>query len=404
MNNVIQDKKLPLLDLLFIFYYAYLAINPKMNVQFSLLNFVVIEIIYAIYVYMVDNSLRRIIKTLFFGAVIIALLLTFATEIVTVDANAEDREVKSLISMFHLFFSMCFPLLMSYRLINNGTQKQRLIAMLFVFSVFFVIIQVTWVELQINARILKSQMEANIDGDNALIGGYHFVCASPILVSALFYSAMRSKQKMVRFCLYGLSAFFVVFLSKSMYSIALLSGVLGIATCFYSQSGHRYKTLYLAAPFIVWFLAPMLLTFVISILDEGDTKLRMTELYNFFTTGDLGDDDLAARFDLYGKSILAFVTSPIWGNFHLGFNPHSTAFELLARIGLLGFIPFYMMLKGSFSLMHKTLSSWSVLPCLSSFVLMCLTNPVHASLPLNISLWFMAPLLYNFIDNFNKKI
>ena len=402
MNNVKHNKKLPLLELLFIMYYAFLAINPKMNVQVPLINFLLIELAYAVYIYYRDLSIRHLVSTFLWCASIIALLFTFTTSIPYIGANVPNREIKSLVTMCHYFFSLVFPILLTYRLLSCGSKIQKLIVLLFTTVVLFTIIQITWAELLVNERILKSQMAADLESDNALVGGYSFVCAGPILASSIFYAAIKCRQKLIKSGLFLLCGLLIVFLSKSMYSIALLAAVLGIASCFYAESNNRYKKLYLAAPFIVWFLAPEILTFVINILDDGDTKLRMSELYYFFTTGDLGDDDLGARFNLYGRSLVAFIKSPIWGNFYLGFNPHSTAFEILASIGLLGFVPFYKMLEKSFTTTKKLLPSWSILPCLSSFGLMCLTNPIHASLPMNISLWLVAPLLYDVINQ-NKK-
>ena len=113
MNNVIQNKKLPLLEMLFIMYYAFLAINPKMNVQVPLINFLLIELAYAVYIYYRDLSIRHLVSTFLWCSLIIALLFTFTTSIPYIGANVPNREIKSLVTMRHSVFSLVFPILLN---------------------------------------------------------------------------------------------------------------------------------------------------------------------------------------------------------------------------------------------------------------------------------------------------
>lgn len=381
-------------------FFVFLAINPEMNAKVPILNFLAVELVYAMYVYWKEPTLRKLISSLFFSSLIIALLFTFTTSINTIAQNVSNREFKAMISMMNSFFSLCFPVLLMYRLLVHGSKWQKYSMLIFSSVVLFIILQVTMAELAINERILKSQMSSDMEGGtNAMIGGYSFVCAAPMLAASSFYAFIRSKKSVVRWVLLAVSLFFVVFMSKSMYAIALLAGVFGMSACLYSVSNSKNKKMYIIAPIILWFIAPAIIQFVVGFMGDGDTRLRLLELYDFFTTGEFGDDDLGARMELYGKGMATFFSNPIWGAYNMTFNPHSTAIEILASEGILGFIPFYLMLKKSFNMVGTLLPSWSVLPCLLSFGLMCMTNPIHASLPLNISLWFLSPLLYNVIEN-----
>ena len=140
-------------------------------------------------------------------------------------------------------------------------------------------------------------------------------------------------------------------------------------------------------------------------LDDGDTKLRMIELRDFFMSGDFGDEDLGARMEFYRRGIMAFFQSPIWGNYHLGFNSHSTIIEILASTGIIGGYSLFVLLRQAFIILKVLNRNYSILPICSTFLFMAMTNPVHSSPPLNISLWLIVPLLYSLLPiNRNYEI
>lgn len=399
-----HQYKLSFIELLFIICYVSVCLSPKLNVSFPMLYFVIIEIIYVLYIMYKEPRLQKNIVIFFLSSLIIALLYTYTTSIVYVSENVSNRATKSIVTMFDSYFSFSFPIFVSYRLLTRASTNQKLFVLIFSSIVLFVILNITWGELQVNARVLKSQMEADLESDNPLVGGYQFVCAAPILLTASFYAFLRSANKLLKYALLAVSVFFVIFLIESMYSIALLAGLLGIITCLYCTVSGRYKKLFLILPFVILPVLPVLLNLFIGILDdESDTKLRMMELYNFFTSGNLAADDLGARIHLYGRSIKEFLSSPIWGVYQVPFNPHSTIFEILASLGILGFIPFVKILKGTFSIENRLLQDWSILPCFIALIFMALTNPIHTSLPLNVSMWLLVPLLYDTVQTINIK-
>lgn len=398
MNN---KQKLSYIEVVFIIFFTFISINPKMNVMFSMLNYLAIELVYAVYVAFKEKTLSKYLKITFLCSLVLAFLFTFTVEIKVV-SGVDNIKIKSFISMFNSFFSLSFPLLMFYRLKLHASAFQKILVLTVLSLTLFIIFQVTWDELAINARLMKSQMEADINsGNNLLVGGYTFVCAGSILATASFYSFLRASNRILKYLMAGVCMFFILFLVKSMYAIAFLSALLGMFACFYSQSSSKHRYWFIISPIIIWFLAPTFLTFLIGMLDDGDTKTRMMEIFDFISTGSFGDDDLGYRMELYGKGMMAFFSSPIWGNYDIPFNPHSTIIEILSSLGLIGGYAFFCILRKSFILLKILLTEWSVIPCLSAFLLMALTNPIHASQPLNISFWLIVPLLYDFVSFVN---
>ena len=398
MNSQSNNRGLAFVELAFILVYIYLCISPKMNILVPVHLFLGLELLYSVFVYILDKKIRKLILIFAFTSLLIAVFFSVLTSIVYIESTASNRILKSIVTMLNSFYGLVFPLFLYYRIHMNASVKQKYLFLALSSIVLVVVFNITLAELEINARALKSQMQASLEG-NPMVGGYNFVCAAPVLATGTFYCFIMASHKLVKLLLLLVSFFFIYFLSKSMYSIALLSGVLGMASCLYAVSKSHYKRLFWLVPILGWICAPFVLDFVIDILEEGDTKLRMQELYNFFTSGDLGDDDLGARMNLYYKGIMAFLSSPIWGNYELRFNPHSTIIEILASIGLMGGVCFYKSLKTAFLTLSQLLSGFSILPCLFAFLFMALTNPIHSSPILNISLWLLIPLLYNIFDN-----
>jgi O-antigen ligase len=119
------------------------------------------------------------------------------------------------------------------------------------------------------------------------------------------------------------------------------------------------------------------------------------ELYSFFTSGDTSGYNLNGRFTLYGKSIEAFLNSPIIGNRHLDFDGHATCLTVLADTGIIGGIPFYYLLISMNKRMKALLSenAKNFLPAYFCLLCMGFSNPIHNSLPLAFAVWFIVPLI-----------
>lgn len=398
-------SKLPFLEFAFILFYTYICLNPNMNVAISMVQFLFMHLIYTFYLIFKDKKIYRTSVKLLCASFVIALMYVATTSMVFIDNNASNRYIKGFLTMMNNYYGLIFPVFLFYRIAVCASQKQKWILLILSVAVLVVVMKTTMVELQINERILKSRMMASLSDDNSLVGGYTFVCAAPILASGCFYAFLLCRNNIMRWCMLLCTLLLLYFLIKSMYSIALLSAVLGICFCFYVRSSADMKKLYIVAPLITWLIAPYLLDHFIGFLDDGDTKLRMIELRDFFMSGDFGDEDLGARMEFYRRGIMAFFQSPIWGNYHLGFNSHSTIIEILASTGIIGGYSLFVLLRQAFIILKVLNRNYSILPICSTFLFMAMTNPVHSSPPLNISLWLIVPLLYSLIPiNRNYEI
>ena len=398
MNFSLKRNRISYIELVFIALMAVLFISPEINRMVSLTQLLFIEILYSVTISFSDSRVRKIVTTNLACAFAIALLYTFTTEIVYIETGASHRFIKSILTVLCQYYSLTFPVLMFYRVafLTNKTQRWILLAIT-VFSIISVM-QYTLVELAINEKISKSGMGVSDDMNKKAIGGYSFICAIPLLATTLFYEFTKNKSVIIKVVFITLVFFSLFFIIKSQYSIALIAGFLGIMTAFivFMKKNHRIRLIILIT--ILLFGLPSILDLFINQV-EGDVHLRMIEVRHFITTGELGDDDMAARMNLYGKSLVAFFESPLWGNYRLGFNAHSTFLEVLASLGILGAGPLFLCLKKSFKVLKSLIDRRLIVMLVIPFIFMGLTNPIHASLPLNMVLWFVCPLLYISLNN-----
>ena len=148
---------------------------------------------------------------------------------------------------------------------------------------------------------------------------------------------------------------------------------------------------------IIVLLLPVILKLLIGLSDSELLNQRLQEIYNTLTgvSQNSEESDLWARMELYGKCILAFMQSPIWGNRTLDFNGHSTFLCVLADLGVIGGFIIYKLFKKSFDFMKEQLGDrypyYSPLVC--QVILMGLTNPIHSTPSIFIMLFFLCPLL-----------
>ena len=393
-------NKLPFLEWVFILFFAFICLNPKMNALISMPIFLSLELIYILYIIVVESRLRAFVVGLITCSMVIAMMYVFTTASVYIGQDAAYRELKSFVAIFFSYLSLCFPILMTYRLLLYGSAFQKKSILVILMTLLALIFYVTWGELSVNERIMKARMSSSLDDDgNALVGGYTFICACAVLLSSVFYAFRLCDHKILRLGLLLITCFLLFFIIRSLYTIALIAGVLGMLATIRIKNMRFFVPVIIALPYFF----PLLLQWIINILGEGDIKYRMMEIHSLLITGTLGEGDLAARMKLYGRGLVAFCSSPLWGNYSLGFNPHSTIIELLASVGLLGFVPFVIILKKTFRQVQNIQPQWSIASVFIAFLFMAMTNPIHASLPLNITMWLFVPLLYDNVSLLNAK-
>ena len=149
------------------------------------------------------------------------------------------------------------------------------------------------------------------------------------------------------------SFYLAIYVSE--YTTALLFAILPLLLLF-SKKGLDYKStrmlvlLYIGIAVIVMPLLPVVIQFFDSSIGSHLISARLSEVSDFvsnpqYATSD-SQSDLISRRSLYLKSYGSFLQSPIWGSLsYKKLGGHSTFFDILGFLGLIGGALYYFLWK-----------------------------------------------------------
>ena len=195
-----------------------------------------------------------------------------------------------------------------------------------------------------------------------------------------------------------------IFLINADYTLALLITLVGVILVGFSNiKSPVNKFIYVLICLICVTLIPSVLKLMYTYLPAGDISLRVKEIYNFVSSGDLSGYNLNSRLSLYGATLQAFANSPIVGNRYLDFDGHGTFITVLSDTGIMGAIPMFTLLFAARKYVKNILGEHNKVftPVFIVFVLMGIVNPIHATDALSFTMWCVAPLTIDYF--FNKE-
>ena len=215
-------------------------------------------------------------------------------------------------------------------------------------------------------------------------------------MALLPYLYGQCKHGGYKFGVVALGIFLFVFLLLAQYTLAILiAGVGFMLQIIIRLKDPSYKVLIVGCLILSFIAAPLLLNFVAARVPSQQMAARLREIANFFSLGDVSSDNLGVRLQLYWKAIKAFFKSPLFGNYKLGFDPHSSFLAMFADIGILGGLAFtslYVLAKKQCNQLLSKAQQQAFLPAFVCLILMGLTNPIHSADPLVMAIWLFVPL------------
>lgn len=395
-NNGLKKNKIAWLELAFIMLFSVYYILPSVSNSMNILVPITAGLMYIVYITLKDAKAGVKIIGYLFVILFIALAYILLTDTATISKSLEAVKLKQFIATFNQYFCMYLPAVFLYRTVKKANVNQKKLMLAFTFAlIIFVIIQ-TLQELAINPDAIRQwSMFEELDDDN--IGNYYFVYSIPILLVAISVCLPNFNKIQVVAAVLSM-VFLFYFLLKAQYTLALIITVIGLLVqLFVSLKSDFSKAMLLLAATVGAFFVPNVLEFAYTSVKSEQVSIRLKELYDFFTSGSTGGYNLNGRLTLYGKSALAFLKSPIIGNRHLDFDGHATCLTVLADTGIIGGIPFYYLLISAWKKTKLILNQEGkrYFPVYMCLLLMGFTNPIHTSLPLAITVWYIAPLLIN---------
>lgn len=216
------------------------------------------------------------------------------------------------------------------------------------------------------------------------------------LVILCVYSISKVNKVISKVALVVASIFIVSVMFMAEYTSTIL--ILIVLLCFYYVIRHKksgiWLLLVLLIPFL-WFLIPNFLEWIANSVESNNMRVRLNEVVLMLRRGDFTGYNLSSRLGMYLDGIRAFLRSPIWGNSYLDINPHSTFIQYAADIGLIGLIPFLLMLQKSRRIATRGLSQEGITvvnACYWSVIVTGMINPIVAIPTMMIIVWLLVPL------------
>ena len=399
MNDSFKDKLLNL-DLIvgcsFLFFYLLPSFTDNLNfvIKFAYIFF------YAFY-FLWRISSRKVLKvTFYYGLVILFLSFYyyFFTQTKTIGRDVEFYGLKRFLSKPFQLCITFLPILGTIFIFKkfNYSQKKFLL-LLFVFLFLYIVIE-TLTELSVNNKATR----ANNYLENVDIASYGYVYFISILfITMISLLGCFKKAKIILFITIILTFLFLIYTQYTLSIIAPFVVILYMAV-----RKRKWIFLILALLSILSIvLFPTIFNFILSQLYNNDIGVRIGEIVDFFSNNSLGYN-LSARLNLYWKAIENFLRYPILGNSYVDFDGHATFLVVLSDLGLFGGIPFYWLYFSSFKrfkLIFSTSEFKLFLYPFLTFVLIGFVNPIHGNQAIPFAVYFISPLMINFVCNFQYK-
>ena len=400
LKRLIGKDGLPLIDLAAVIFFSAYYILPSFNGSFNRWLALFAGIAYFGYVLIKDRKVGISFISIFTAVTVIAFAFLILTDTKTISETASNRILKVFLSKFSQYFFMYLPGLLLIRVLKTANKEQKNLMLLLLVAFNVIVLYNTFTVIMENPDAIRHWEEfADMEDEN--IGNYYFVYSVPIIITGLSVCMARLKGFKKLICL-GMIAVLFVFLLLASYTLAILIAALGlIMQIFLSLKSPITKILFIVAAVIGIFFVPDLLLFISENAPSGNMSVRFKELYSFFTAGDTSGYNLNGRLTLYSMSIEAFLNSPIIGNRNLTFDGHATFLTVLSDTGIIGGIPFYYLLFSMNKRMKAFLgeNARNFIPAFFCLVCMGFSNPIHNSLSLAFSVWFIVPLIIDTLIN-----
>ena len=368
--------------------------------------FIAIILMYCAYLVIVDKKLAPIVLKSLVLIVIIAVFYMLLTDTSSIAQNVSNRTLKRFMSKFYQYLTLYFPALLFLRVKKKADKRQKMWITAIGIAFMLYVIITTWIFLIENPNATREWDNVN-ETNTENIANYYFIYAVPIIIATItiIITKVKGYAKLIPL---GLIAAGIFFLINAQYTLSILITIIGVLIqLFRNLRSQISKAVFLFAALLMLIFTPQILKLAIENIESEQVTIRLSEIYAFLTGQGAGGYNLNARLTLYGKTIGAFLRSPLWGNKQLGFDGHATFLTVLSDTGILGGIPFYALLslvcKSIGERLNNSKAQFNVI--VTMFIMMGLTNPVHASKPLGLATWFLAPLIISLIfeeDNKNE--
>lgn len=400
---IYSNQKLSLLDWIVLVGIASYYVLPSVSVKVGILQIIFISIVYILI--STQFKVSKEILRYFVVFVLIGLLYALLVDATDISSTASNLFLKKFYSKFYQLFMMFFPLYLLKIVRLKATNHQKNILIIVIFLLILYVEMTTRTALEINANVTRSWGNYSDELRSQNIGHYGFVYSIPAVITLMLIAFFRYRSVLIKLIIVMLIVTQMGFLLIAQYTLAVFATIIGMSLfLMIHYSGSKKIVIMCMVMICLLPVVPSLIKLAADAVPSESMSIRLYEVYSLFTIGDGSGYNLSGRMELYGKSIIAFLRSPIWGNRSLDFYGHATFLVIPAMLGLLGAIPFYYIYFHSYKKIKKSLreNGQQFMPIFAILLFVGFTNPIDAALPLMFVTWFLTPLVIEQLSRGNN--
>lgn len=394
-SSLVAGSQISLIEFLFILFLVVYFFLPSSFLMMSWYNVFILSLVYFLWVVFVtikSSKLQNKLLKYFFVILFITIQWAFFTEIKTV--VGDDIQTKYFFTWFQQLFFSFFPSLLLYRMILYSTRLQRRILLFTLLGVIAYVIKQTMQELLLNSHVTR-QNDVDMEIAKADVANFSFVYTMVSFVPLIIHFIFKYKSGIGRVLMIFLIIFVYNFLLKAQYTLSFLISIIASLMMLYNFIPRDKHILYWISILVGFVLSPYILNWLSVVIVSEDMKIRLHEVSELLAHGRM-EYNLESRFTLYARSVMDFLRSPIWGNYYLNYNPHSSFLGTMAYLGVLGTIPYfylYLNIRTDISSFIKGVHERKTFDIVfMTIILTGFTNPIHMNFSYAFVVFFIAPL------------
>ena len=381
-----------------------LYILPTVHSNMPLFYSFPLVFLYSLYVIAKDRTLTSYFVGILGIMLFVTILYLFLTESSSISKDVENSMLKRFASKFTQMFFMFSLTPMAIRVIKNATKKQKMVLLISFLAMILMVIVETTTLLISNPELSRKWAEAKdvIENDNVNFANYSFVYIVPLIIVAMGAAISRTKNDWVKLIYIIFIIYLLNFLLQTQFTISLIIAAFAIVAILWMGNKNSLSRLLIVFTSVITIIyLPDILRLIAREVDSKTISMRINDLYQFlYSSEETTERSLDGRYYIYMESIKAFFGSPLVGNRHLTFNPHSTILGTFADLGLMGGVPYMILYIRSRKMINNVLQDKTFFDLVFyTLLLEALLNPIHASMPVAFGAWLFAPI---FISVFQK--
>lgn len=319
------------------------------NIQFSIDGISAVVILIPLILYgLYYTFIKQIInQDLFLKFSLLSLFIGLGYQLLTAHVNTPYPILSYLI----VFAKMFMPVVMLIVLIKKNNTAELSMVFWIITIIFVYVLITTIIEFAKNENIVHEMSNMNYENFLEDVKNVASMDQSyavlPVFILCV-YALQKCENLFIKiFSVLGL-VLIVSFIFVAQFTSILFIMMISLMVEIIWMNKDKQSVVILLGLILLLILAlPSILNVIANSIESENMRVRLLEVVAFLSEGDLSGRNMSGRLSMYQKGIIAFFKSPLWGNYILESNPHSSFIQFAADLGIFGLLSYIYMLNRS---------------------------------------------------------